>query len=350
MSYLLTLSIMLAQAGDVPPDPLAPRAGAPAAGAAEDLLRDPADKAAPPDAGGLPQEFKPATPGAPVATPAAEGSAPAAADPSASASAEPEIVAPQRTWREWWDGLRKSGALGLMIDGGFFMWPIFAMGVLSVGVMIERWRTLKMLNIDTTGLRQQVRELVQADRAEEALEICSRERGPSAAVLTAGLRRYLLFKRLNAEPAKIERETEKAMNDYGTHIVAALEKHLPILASISNVAPMVGSVGTVWGMIILFQDIVVQFGTVNIILAAAAGIKLKLLVTVWGLIVGIPCFVAHNYFTTVVGGYVLSVEEAATELTETIALLNAAASLHSTGSNGDASGVSSRHAVSPAMV
>ena len=75
---------------------------------------------------------------------------------------------------------------------------------------------------------------------------------------------------------------------------------------------MVGSVGTVLGMIILFGDIVDKYGVVDIILAAAAGIKLKLLVTVWGLIVGIPAYVAYNYFTTVINGYVLSVEESAT--------------------------------------
>ena len=83
---------------------------------------------------------------------------------------------------------------------------------------------------------------------------------------------------------------------------------------------MVGSVGTVWGMIILFQDIVAQMGQTNIIEAAAAGIQLKLLVTVWGLIVGIPAYVAFNYFTVVINRYVLNVEESATELVEAVTL------------------------------
>jgi hypothetical protein len=55
-------------------------------------------------------------------------------------------------------------------------------------------------------------------------------------------------------------------------------------------------------------------------MAAAAGIKLKLLVTVWGLMVGIPAYVAYNYFTTVINGYVLNVEESATELMEAVTL------------------------------
>jgi len=159
--------------------------------------------------------------------------------------------------------------------------------------------------------------LALADRPEQALELCSREKGPIAAILTAGIRKFVVLRKLNTtDPEKIETEVSKAMDDYGVHVHAALEKHLPILSTISSVAPMIGSVGTVWGMIILFQDIVSQFGTVNIILAAANGIKLKLLVTVWGLIVGIPAYVAHIYFSTIIGEYMLGVEEASSDLAE----------------------------------
>src|SRR5205085_1330308 len=115
-------------------------------------------------------------------------------------------------------------------------------------------------------------------------------------------------------------QVNKAMEDAGPHIAAVLEKHLPILGTISAVAPMVGSVGTVVGMVVLFQDLVDQYGTVNIMVAAAKGIKVKLLVTVWGLIVGIPAYIAYNYFTTVINGYLLHVEEAATMLNEAVTI------------------------------
>ncbi len=216
----------------------------------------------------------------------------------------------------WYD----AGALGYMIAGGLFMWPILFMGILAAGVSIERWRSLKLLNVDTSPLRNKVLDLLHADRGEEALELCMSQQGPVPAVLTAGIRKYLLLKRLNYDPAQIEAQVDKAMEDYSVHIVAALEKNLPILATVSSVAPMVGSVGTVLGMIILFGDIVAKYGAIDIILAAAAGIKLKLLVTVWGLIVGIPAYVAYNYFTTVINGYVLNVEESATALMEAVTL------------------------------
>jgi biopolymer transport protein ExbB len=252
-----------------------------------------------------------------VADQQAGGQQAAIKPPTVPAAAEAQTTASTKADAKPW---YEYGAMGYMIAGGLFMWPILAMGILAAGVSIERWRTLKLLAVDTTRLRAKVLELLQADRGEEALDVCLDQQGPVPAVLSAGIRKFLLLKRLNYDPAQIEEQVDKAMEDYSVHIVAALERHLPILATVSSVAPMVGSVGTVLGMIILFGDIVEKYGTLNIILAAAAGIKLKLLVTVWGLIVGIPAYVAYNYFTTVINGYVLNVEESATELMEAVTL------------------------------
>src|SRR5690606_10005748 len=89
---------------------------------------------------------------------------------------------------------------------------------------------------------------------------------------------------------------------------------------VSSVAPMLGFLGTVQGMIVAFDDIVAQMGKVNIVEAAAAGIGVSLLTTCFGLIVGIPAFMAFNYYTGVINGYVLEVEESATELIEVVTL------------------------------
>lgn len=213
-----------------------------------------------------------------------------------------------------------SGVMWFMFQGGFFMWPILIMGIFALGVVIERYRNLKMLTTDSHELRAEVLRLLNADKIEEALELCNRSQGPVPAILSVGLRRFLVLKRLNYDAARIEEQVVKAMDDYGIHIVAALERHLPILGTIANVAPMVGSVGTVVGMVILFQDIAAKVGTVNIVVAAASGIRVKLLVTVWGLLVGIPCYVAFHYFTTVINRYVLQVEETATQLIEAVTL------------------------------
>jgi len=207
-----------------------------------------------------------------------------------------------------------------MIKGGFFMWIILPMAVIAVGVIIERYRSLKMLTTDTGEVRDRVGELLQNDQVEEALELCDREQGPVPAILSAGLRKYLVLRRLSYDPGKIEEQVVKGMDDYSVHVVAALERHLPILATISSVAPMLGFLGTVAGMIISFENIDANFGNANIVKLAAGGISVALLTTAFGLIVGIPTFMAYNYFTSVINRFVLEVEESATELIETVTL------------------------------
>jgi biopolymer transport protein ExbB len=211
-----------------------------------------------------------------------------------------------------------SGVMKYMIDGGPFMWPILVMAIIATAVCIERFRALRMLTVDDSELRDQVIIMVQGNRPEEALALCERSPGPVAAILAVGLRRYLMLRDLESDPKKVEEQVDKAMEDAGPHVVAVLEKHLPILGTVSAVAPMVGSVGTVVGMVVLFEDIAARFGTQNIIVAAAAGIKVKLLVTVWGLLVGIPAYIAYNYFSAIINGYMLHVEESATKLNEAV--------------------------------
>ena len=226
-----------------------------------------------------------------------------------------------------WDKFTNSGALGLLLNGGLFMWPILIMGILAVGVIIERYRSLKMLNVDDDDVRAQVQQLLFEDNVSEALELCDQQVGPVPAVLSAGLRKYYVLRKLNYDAARTEEQVVKAMDDYSVHIVAGLERHLPVLATVSSAAPMLGFLGTVQGMIVAFQNIVDQMGETNIVEAAAAGIQVSLLTTCFGLIVGIPAFVGFNYFTSVINQFVLQVEQSATELIENVTIQLAAAGL-----------------------
>jgi len=210
--------------------------------------------------------------------------------------------------------------LSYMLQGGIFMWPILLMGVVGAGVIIERYRSLKMLEDNSQTLRDEVMQLLNQDRALEAFHLCNDQQGPVPAVLATGLRKYVVLQELDYDPAHAEEQVVKAMDDYSVHIVAALERHLPILATISSAAPMLGFLGTVQGMIVAFDDIVLKMGETNIVEAAASGIKVSLMTTCFGLIVGIPAFVAYNYFTSVINRFVLDVEESATELVENVTL------------------------------
>jgi biopolymer transport protein ExbB len=217
-------------------------------------------------------------------------------------------------------GFLDSGALKILIEGGVFMWPILALMILGIAVIIERYRSLKLLDTDAEALREEVIALLSEDKVEESLELCDAARGPVPAVLSNGLRKYLVLRRLNYDPAQMEQQVIKSMENYGVNIVAALERHLPILATIASVAPMLGFLGTVQGMIVAFGDIEANIGTQNIVQAAASGIRVALLTTAFGLVVGIPAYMAFNYFTGIINDFVLQVESSAAELIEVVTL------------------------------
>ena len=216
----------------------------------------------------------------------------------------------------FWD----SGALGLLIKGGWFMLPILILGVLAVAVIIERYRSLKILDKRADKIREEVIGEISKGNFEQAIQVCDDTRGPVAAVIEHGLRKYLVYDELDYEPARIEEQVTKSMEAYGVNVVAALERHIPILATISSVAPMLGFLGTVVGMIGSFKNIVETMGQVNIVEAAASGIETALLTTAFGLIVGIPSYMAFNYFMSTINNFVLEVEQSAAELIEAVSV------------------------------
>jgi biopolymer transport protein ExbB len=251
----------------------------------------------------------------------ADGEAASESDASATTDADADVpVTPDPTVWDQVAGVFDSGALYYMNQGGPLMWVLLVIGIFSIGVMIERYRSLRLLQTDTAELRGEVLTMLNAGKTEEALARCDREEGPVAAILACGLRRFLVLQRLNYDPGKIEEAVVKSMDDYGVHITAALERHLPVLATVSSVAPMIGFLGTVWGMVAAFADIVLKYGQEPIVLAAANGIQVSLLTTIMGLLVGIPALVAFNYFSGVINRFVLEVEESATALIEAVTL------------------------------
>jgi biopolymer transport protein ExbB len=305
------------------------------AGQADDILADEAR-------GGAPTVVAPAAasdaspagpPSGPITSDKAETAPPAEAAPTQAGENADDTEAPaQSGLGKMLSDLGNSGAMFYMIQGGLFMWPLLFMGIVALGVIIERSRALLLLGTRQDELRTEVRGLLECDEIEQALTRCEESKGPVPAILGAGLKKYLIARRLGYDAAKIEEQVVKGMDDYSVHVVAALEKHLPILATISSAAPMIGFLGTVQGMVVAFDDIVKHMGEKNIVEAAAGGIMVSLLTTVMGLLVGIPAYVAFNYFTSVTNRFVLEVEESASELIEavTFQLAMSSRSVHET--------------------
>jgi len=222
-----------------------------------------------------------------------------------------------------------SGAMAYMMQGGPFMWPILFMAVLALAAIIERFRSLKLLSGNADVLRNQVLDLLHQEKVEDAIDLCLRSRGPVPAILAVGLHRYELLRRLGYDAGRIEEQVDKAMEEYGAHITAVLERHMPILSTVANVAPMVGSIGTVAGMIVLFQGIVNMPESARLMKVAAEGIQMKLLVTLFGLTVGVPAYIFFTYFNSIISRLVLDAEETSSKLIEALTVRMAPANLES---------------------
>ena len=190
--------------------------------------------------------------------------------------------------------------LRLFADGGWMMYPILLSSLVGLGVIIAKGWTLWRAHYGTRRLLAAVEEAARAGRLDEALAIASAARGPAAAILVVGLRRI-------RSGRLAEGELEQVVATTGTIELGFLERGLVVLATVANVAPLMGFLGTVAGMILAFAAIEVA-GDVDPALVAG-GIKVALLTTAAGLTIAIPVNIAYNYFVNRVDALILDMEQ-----------------------------------------
>src|SRR5687768_16972535 len=190
--------------------------------------------------------------------------------------------------------------------GGPVMWPLLACSILGVTVIFWRWWALRQATSGLTAFMKDLRgKLVDKD-VEGAVAVCERHRGPVAAIVKAGLLRY----------GRPKDQVEMALQDASAHELANLERGLPILATVAMVAPLLGFLGTVTGMINSFEALA-SVG-LNNPAAVAKGISEALITTAAGLIIAIPIQMAYNYFVTRVNSLVRNMESAANVVLEAL--------------------------------
>jgi biopolymer transport protein ExbB len=177
--------------------------------------------------------------------------------------------------------------------------------MVAFGVMIAKFFTLRIAHKGTHKVLAEVEELTKAGDIDGAIEVASRTPGPASAILLAGLRRIRRGKLAAGE-------LETAVATTGTIELAFLERGLVILATIANVAPLMGFLGTVAGMILAFAAIE-SAGNVDPGLVAG-GIKVALLTTAAGLVVAIPVNIAYNFFVTRIDQLIVDMEQGAQKI------------------------------------
>jgi biopolymer transport protein ExbB len=195
--------------------------------------------------------------------------------------------------------------LNIFADGGGFMYPLVLCSLFGLGVILAKAYTLWAAHRESHSILNEVEELVRARKIGEAIRRCEETPGPVAAILLAALRRL-------DDPSFTGADIEKAIKTTGTIELGFLERGLPVLATIANVAPLLGFLGTVAGMIAAFGAIELA-GQVEASLVAG-GIKIALITTATGLLIAIPINIGYNFFVTRIDKLILEMEQGSSKI------------------------------------
>lgn len=190
-------------------------------------------------------------------------------------------------------------------NGGILMWPIVACSIIALGITVERLITLRRASIDTRQFMDDMRTVLRQNRIQEAIEICDETDAPVARIVKSGILKH----------NRSKEDIREAIEDAGHLEIPKLERYMSALATCANIAPLLGLLGTVAGMIKAFAMIQDRKGQVNPS-DLAEGISNALVTTAAGLTVAIPTLVVYNYFVTRVDNMVLEMEISSSELVE----------------------------------
>jgi len=217
--------------------------------------------------------------------------------PGAVAWASPAWAAKDKTIAGW-------TFLSVLEKGGAMMYPILFCSILMVGIAIERFYTLQRKNIINPFFLEKVRAHWNWKDIHLGLQLCNTYDNSLARILKAGLLRF---------GGKVD-EVERAIEGAGQHESSLLTSNLRMLGAVANITPMLGLLGTVFGMIKAF-NVISQSGTGNPGLVAS-GISEALITTAAGLVVGIPALALYHYFRGRIERFVFEMEEVAVQLVE----------------------------------
>ena len=191
------------------------------------------------------------------------------------------------------------------IEGGAaFMASVLICLILGLALSIERIIYLNMATTNTKKLVEEIENSLDNGGVDSAKEVCRNTAGPVASIFHQGLDRS----------SGSYEEVAKAIEDYGSVEMSKLESGLSWISLFIALAPMLGFMGTVIGMISAFDDIA-EANTINASIVAG-GIKIALITTVSGLIVAIILQVFYNYILSKIDSIVLDMEEASMDLVD----------------------------------
>ncbi len=176
------------------------------------------------------------------------------------------------------------GLWELFAKGGWLMWPLVALGGLTIFIFVERFIAIRRASQYNGDFMNRIRDYIYQGKVEAAIDLCRASDTPIARMIEKGITRI----------GRPMADVQSAVENVANIEVSKLEENLPILATIAGGAPMIGFLGTVLGMVQTFMDMSLAGGTVDMSLLAG-GMYVAMVTTVTGLIVGIPAYFGYNY-------------------------------------------------------
>ncbi len=189
----------------------------------------------------------------------------------------------------------------LLFKGGWVMIPLALLALLGLIIFFERYFTIRKAARNESQLINQVKDNIKAGKLDSAIAICKNSNTPIGRMLQKGLLRI-------GRPIK---DIEGAIENVGKLEVSKLEKNISILGIIAGIAPMLGFVGTIIGVITIFHDVsvkgIIEIGTIS------GGLYVKMISSATGLITGIIAYVLYNILNIMVDRVILQMETDAIE-------------------------------------
>jgi biopolymer transport protein ExbB len=185
-----------------------------------------------------------------------------------------------------------------IVASGPIMWPLGLCSVVALAFTVERWLRLQRGAIGSRRFGESIVEALKSGGKPAALAACAAKKNALARILQAGIDRLE-----GGAPA-----IEKAIEDAGSREVRRMTSSLRPLASVVTIAPLLGLLGTVWGMVEAFSNIALKGGMGKPELLAS-GISQALITTVAGLVIAIPTQAIYYWFKGRIDGFVKDVED-----------------------------------------
>ncbi|NGF57874.1 MotA/TolQ/ExbB proton channel family protein [Parapusillimonas sp. SGNA-6] len=195
----------------------------------------------------------------------------------------------------------------LLMKGGWIMIPIILLFFLGLVIFIERYITIRNASKTDSGLMAQIKSNVLSGKLDSAIAVCRSNNSALARMLQKGLTRV-------GRPIK---DIEASIENAGKLEVSRLEKNINILGIIAGIAPMLGFVGTIFGVIQIFREVEIAGGID--IASVSGGLYVKMVSSASGLTIGILAYIGYHVLNMMVERLILRME---TEAVEFIDLLD----------------------------